>query len=177
MIQKTKIMNAQNPFIEKMEAHEDLELLKIIKMKDEYQEAAAEAAIQVAKQRGLIDDNLNIKNEDLANSEEVKLAEEKVSKLNSKDKKSAIKRKRRPIRLAIIGVVILVITLSFHFVPSRGMVFAKSHLTFSYTIITEDDIQEIIKRYNNASFSQRIAMNNEPIIRKLMEKGIIKEVK
>ena len=77
----------------------------------------------------------------------------------------------------IIIVAILALTLPFHYIPSRMMMFPKSNLTFSYTIISEDDINSIIERYNNASLFQRIAMNNEPIIRKLMEKGILLEKK
>jgi len=75
----------------------------------------------------------------------------------------------------IVLVAILALTLSFHYIPSRMMMFPKSNLTFSYTIISEEDINSIIERYNNASLFQRIAMNNEPIIRKLMEKGILLE--
>ena len=45
--------------------------------------------------------------------------------------------------------IILFLTLPFHYIPSRMMVFPKSNLSLSYTFITEDDITSIIERYNN----------------------------
>jgi predicted transcriptional regulator YheO len=54
-------------------------------------------------------------------------------------------------------------------------VFPKNNLTFSYTIITEDYVEKLIDRYNNASFFEKQAINEEPIVRKLMEQGIIYE--
>ncbi len=53
------------------------------------------------------------------------------------------------------------------------MVFPKDHLTFSNTFITQEDIDNLVERYDNASFFERNAMNNEPFVRKLKEKGII----
>jgi len=91
------------------------------------------------------------------------------SKPNNQDKKNSY------FKWALIFFIIIVLTLPFHYIPSRGMVFPKNSLTFSYTIITEYDINSIIERYNNSSFLERQAMNNEPVVRKLMEKGIIVE--
>lgn len=86
-----------------------------------------------------------------------------------------VNNKNPYLKWIIIIAVVLIITLPFHYIPSRMMMFPKNSLTFSYTIITEDDISSIIDRYNNASFFERQAINNEPIVRKLMEKGIIVE--
>lgn len=86
------------------------------------------------------------------------------------------KNSKNPYLKWIIRIaVVLIIILPFHYIPSRMMMFPKNSLTFSYTIITEDDINSIIERYNNASFFERQAINNEPIVRKLREKGIIVE--
>jgi len=52
-------------------------------------------------------------------------------------------------------------------------VYAKDNLTFSNTFIFQDDIDKIIKRYNNASLLEQQAIRQEPLTRKLMEKGII----
>lgn len=76
----------------------------------------------------------------------------------------------------VLIAVILGLALPFHYVPSQLTMFPKNSLTFSYTIITKDDINDIIDRYNDASFFQKQAMNNEPFIRKLMEKGILVEI-
>lgn len=78
-------------------------------------------------------------------------------------------------RWIIIIAFALILTLPFHYVPSRMMVFPKNSLTFSYTFITEDDINSIIDRYNNTDIFERQAINNESIVRKLKEKGIIVE--
>lgn len=78
-----------------------------------------------------------------------------------------------PVWILVILLLILGATLPFHYIPSRGMIFPKNSLTFSYTIITEDDINTIISRYNKASLIEMQAINNEPVVRKLMEQGII----
>lgn len=44
-------------------------------------------------------------------------------------------------------------------------------------IYFQDDIDKLIDRYNNASWMERQAINQEPLVRKLMEKGIIVEKK
>ncbi|KAA6302547.1 MAG: hypothetical protein EZS26_001379 [Candidatus Ordinivivax streblomastigis] len=75
--------------------------------------------------------------------------------------------------LIIIGVLILIATLPFHYIPDRSMVFPKENLTFSNTIITEDDIVRLIVRYNNASLFEQQAIMQEPLHRKLIENGVI----
>jgi len=75
--------------------------------------------------------------------------------------------------MLIIIIVGLALTLPFHYILSEGMMFPKNNLTFSYTFITVSDIDNLIERYNNANSLEKLAMNNEPIIRKLLEKGII----
>ena len=80
----------------------------------------------------------------------------------------------------IITIIIaLVITLPFHYVFYTGdfMVFPKNQITFSNTILTDEDINELVKRYNNSSIYEKQAMDTEPLIRKLREKGILVEKK
>lgn len=72
-------------------------------------------------------------------------------------------------------IIIIVATLPFHYLPEHLMVFPKNELTFSNTFIFHDDIDILIKRYNNASFFEKQAIKQEPLVRKLMEKGIIFE--
>jgi hypothetical protein len=54
------------------------------------------------------------------------------------------------------------------------MIFPKDNLSFSYTFITQDDINNLLSRYNGATniFEQQ-TISQEPLMRKLMEKGII----
>jgi hypothetical protein len=75
-----------------------------------------------------------------------------------------------------IGLLLIFfgLTLPFHYVPSALKMFPKDHFTFKHTIITQDDVDDVIKRYNNASniFEQN-AMNSDPFIRTLREQGIV----
>jgi hypothetical protein len=80
------------------------------------------------------------------------------------------------IRWILFVLVVLGLLLPFHYIPCQMMVFPKNSLTLSYTIITQSDIDQIVERYNDANFFEKQAINNEPIVRKLMEKGIIKNV-
>ena len=77
--------------------------------------------------------------------------------------------------LLILLLIFLGVTLPFHYIPSRGMVFPKDNFTFSYTIITEDDITDLINRHNNSSLLERSSIKSEPLHRKLMEHGVIYE--
>ncbi|MGM0649265.1 MAG: hypothetical protein ACQES1_02020 [Bacteroidota bacterium] len=85
------------------------------------------------------------------------------------------KSKNNYVGWIIAIIIVLVITLPFHYIPSRGMIFPKNELSFSHTIITESYIDDLIERYNNASFFERQAINQEPLVRKLMEKEVIIE--
>ena len=77
--------------------------------------------------------------------------------------------------IGIIIAVILIATLPFHYSWDYEMIFPKTHLTFSNTFITYEDVDKILERYNNASFGERMAISQEPFMRKLMEKGIIRQ--
>lgn len=91
------------------------------------------------------------------------------------DKKTKNK-KHNYVWLISISIIIF-LTLSFHYLPDKLMIFPKDNLTFSNTFIFQDDINKIIDRYNNASFLEKQAIKQEPLHRKLMEKGIIVEEK
>lgn len=102
---------------------------------------------------------------------------QKEAESNKNTAKGNGKTNKNPyLKWIVLIVVMLALSLPFHYVPSRMTMFPKNSLTFSYTIIKEADIKDIIKRYNDASFFQKQAMNNEPLIRKLMEKGILVEI-
>ena len=78
------------------------------------------------------------------------------------------------ISLAIIFLVLLA-TLSLHCVVLYDdiQIFPKDNFTFSNTLITQDDVSQIIRRYNESNFIGKIAIRNEPVVKKLFEKGII----
>jgi hypothetical protein len=72
-------------------------------------------------------------------------------------------------RIVMILVIGLILTLPFHYIPSRLLVFPKDQLTFSHTIITEEDISKIIEKYNNANLFDKLIMGKDPLIQKLIE--------
>lgn len=72
--------------------------------------------------------------------------------------------------------VLLFVVLSFHFVPSKLLVFPKANLTLSNTYLSEKDIDKIISRFNNASLMERTIMLQDPFINKLFEKDILYEL-
>ena len=53
-------------------------------------------------------------------------------------------------------------------------IFPKSYFTFSNSIITQSDVNQLIDKYNNATHFERVSMQNEPFFKTLMEKGLIK---
>ena len=79
--------------------------------------------------------------------------------------------------IAFILAFGLFMSLSFHFIPSRGKMFPKENLSLSYTVIDEADISRLIYRYNNASLFEQASIRTEPLTRKLMEYGIIYDIK
>jgi len=102
---------------------------------------------------------------------EVMAARGALSQSNEGNKKR--KSKRKQIAWAISAAVIVFIALGFHIAPEYGMIFPKDRLTFSNTFITSKDVNDVIRRYNNASIFERYAIEQEPLVRKLLEKGMI----
>jgi len=81
-------------------------------------------------------------------------------------------------KLIVALVIILGATLPFHYVPSAMKVFPKDNLTFSYTIITQDDVDNLLKRYNDCeTIFQQQSIRTEPLFRKLSDQGIIYDKK
>jgi len=89
--------------------------------------------------------------------------------------KSVSGKKSNNIILGVLLIIIILIgvTLPFHYIPSRSLVFPKEYLTFNKTFITETDIENIINQYNNSSFIEKISMLNDPFLKKLKENSII----
>jgi len=86
------------------------------------------------------------------------------------------KRKRKLIVWAVSVGVIVFFFLFFHiYISSRGEidVFAKSVPTFSNTFINGHKVNDVLERYNNASLSERMSMQNETFVKLLFDKGIL----
>ncbi len=74
--------------------------------------------------------------------------------------------------LSAIGIL-LFLTLPFHYVPGELRMFPKEHFTFSNTFISKEDVDALLKRFNEASILERSKIMDEPLFKKLSEKGII----
>jgi hypothetical protein len=77
----------------------------------------------------------------------------------------------------ILGIVILLAMLPFHYALFYGTVFSKEHLTLSNTFITREDVSKRMERVNNADLLEQQAIQQESLHGKLIEKGIIFSVK
>ena len=75
--------------------------------------------------------------------------------------------------LLLIPVLFVGLTLPFHYVIHKRMIFPKENLTFSNTFVTEEDIDALIDRYNNSTFFEKAATLQDPFYKKLVEKGIL----
>ena len=80
----------------------------------------------------------------------------------------------------LVGFILFIIlallaTLPFHYVDVGGnfKVLTKDHFTFEYTYIDQSDVNKIIARYNAGNFIEKMAMLNEPLLKKLQENGYI----
>jgi len=154
---------------EVMESESDAELISIVTIKKlDYQpEAVAEAANELKK-----------RNLWKSEYEEFTLMNDQASGNQPIKKKVLPKAKDQTLHNIGISILILVcITLPFHYIPSRFEAFPKDTFTFSNTIISEQDIEDLISRYNNASIFEKLRIADEPLFKKLSEKGIIVEEK
>jgi len=101
----------------------------------------------------------------------------KDSPINDNDEKKIHEGKKRSSSIIILSLIgLLIFTLSFHiFLGNNGFtIFPKSYFTFSNSIITQSDVNQLIDKYNNATLFERVSMQNEPFFKKLVEKELIK---
>ena len=83
--------------------------------------------------------------------------------------------------LGFIALFVLIFgsTLPFHYLIGCSndlvKIIPKDHFTFEHTIITGQDVMELIERFNNASFAEQQGMRQESVFRTLIKHGIIYE--
>lgn len=53
--------------------------------------------------------------------------------------------------------------------------FPKENLSLNNTTLEENDINNLIEKYNNSSFVEKTIMRNDPLVRILLQNGIIIE--
>jgi len=95
------------------------------------------------------------------------------NKNESSSNENEASNKNKYLKWVIAIVLFLSLTLPFHYVPSHFRVFPKDNLTFSNTIITKRQIDIIIERHNNANYFEKLMIREEPLTKKLFEKGIL----
>lgn len=80
------------------------------------------------------------------------------------------------VKLGFLGLLVVGLTLPFHYIPSQLMMFPKEQLTFSNTFITKQDVVQLIERYNSAeNIFEQLSISRDPLFRKLAENGLIKD--
>ena len=83
--------------------------------------------------------------------------------------------------LGFIALFVLIFgsTLPFHYLIGCSndllQVIPKDHFTFEHTIITGQDVMELIERFNNASYAEQQGMRQDPLWQTLIKNGIIYE--
>ena len=78
--------------------------------------------------------------------------------------------------LVILLLIASAVLLPFHYIIGFDggiKIFAKENLSLSYTFITNDTVDKLINRHNNASNYERLSIRGEYLFIKLMEEGII----
>jgi hypothetical protein len=80
--------------------------------------------------------------------------------------------KFKPYHFLIFAVIVLCLTLPFHYVPSRLLVFPKDHLTFENTFVFPSDLKKIQKRFHEASLLEKLSISQEPFVKKLIERTL-----
>lgn len=85
------------------------------------------------------------------------------------------KKRKTERRLIIAGVILIVLTLPFHYVPSALMVFPKDNLTFKYTFISRDLLNRLLDKHNNPlkHFMEKRNESEDALYKKLEEEGVI----
>lgn len=96
--------------------------------------------------------------------------EGKINQQKPANKKS---KRNYKVTFGVIIIILIGLTLPFHYLPEHGKVLMKANLTFKNTIVMNSDIERIVNQYNNASFMQQAQMRQYPFIQTLMESGVL----
>jgi len=84
-------------------------------------------------------------------------------------------QKNSYIKLAVAVIVVVALTLPFHYIIAPSFtVFPKDNLTFTNTFIFPSDINRMVEQYNHRGLTDVVLSKEDPLTKKLIEKGIIK---
>jgi hypothetical protein len=107
------------------------------------------------------------------NSLEPKIEQKNLTIEKKLNEANILKQYRSYIIFTLVSILLIFITLPFHYVPQRFMAFPKDNFTFSNTLILQSDIDNSLKRYNEASIIEKMTIINDPLFKKLKEKELI----
>ena len=79
------------------------------------------------------------------------------------------------IKLITSVLIVLFAILPFHYVNcnSKFFIIPKDNFTFNKTFVSDMDVENMIKRYNEGNFFEQVALGNKYLYMKLVEKGVI----
>lgn len=67
-------------------------------------------------------------------------------------------------------IVICILTLPFHWIPSEKMIVPKKTLSFDKTYVSEEEVREIIEKYYLGSPIEKMEIKNDPLTEKLKDR-------
>lgn len=75
----------------------------------------------------------------------------------------------------LILIIVMTITLPFHYIIQDGKlkVVTKDNFTLSNTLVTQHDIDKIITRYNDKNGIEKMEMEKESVLKKLLENDFV----
>lgn len=66
-------------------------------------------------------------------------------------------------KVLTFSIIICLLTLPFHWVPSEVIIVPKKSLSFSRTFISEDDVREIVEKYYLGSPREKFEIEGDPL--------------
>ena len=87
---------------------------------------------------------------------------------------SKIKKTTNPlVGFMLLITAYLVAFLAFHFVPQHFLIFPKDQLSFSKTVLMQDDIDEVKEHFIGGGFNNKWVLDNTSLVRVLLEHGLL----
>jgi len=105
---------------------------------------------------------------------------EDANQTQSEAKKAIAKenqiRKSSRVKKNIVGLVIIGLFITpffFHIFPSKMRIIPKESFSIKHTIVTQNDIDEIIEKANEGEFFERVLFMQDPFFKILVEEEFI----
>ena len=66
-------------------------------------------------------------------------------------------------KILTLTILICILTLPFHWIPSETIIVPKKSLSFNRTFISEDDVREIVEKYYLGSPMEKFEIQDDPL--------------